>query len=114
MPHYRNGAPARIGDLVLNIPTHGTAASLGIVTSIAPSSNACNGGLAVLARRLENGQWLPTHFSPYDATITLGECALVTTETAPAGEDNRTPTPIPIATPTPLAEPEPVAVGAGG
>lgn len=89
MPHYRNGRPAREGDLVFNQPAMtGAVCTLGILLQITPGSTSCNGQLAPAARRYADGAWRSVN-TPYHDCVTIGECALAAEdgplETLPEG-----------------------------
>ena len=77
MPHYKDGSPAKVGDLVENFPAYPNAVrTLGILVSIAPS-DACNGQLLTVARKYPESTWLPFAHAPYPECVTLKECLRV-------------------------------------
>ncbi len=75
MPHYRNGTPAALGDLVINAPPYpNTPQTLGIIVSITPGASSCNGQVISLAKKFADGAWREFRGNGYPECITLGEC----------------------------------------
>lgn len=100
MPHYKDGTPAKHGDLVIHREPHDTGNEKAmIIQSITPGSDACNANAIPLAVRQKGSQaWLPIS-QQLQWCITLKECEKVG-EILPAEEGKDTP--------------QPVAVGSGG
>ncbi len=73
MPHYANGAPAGAGDVVVNMEASGAQKTLGILVSITPGSDSCNGAVLALAHRWGDGAWYPAQ-AQYPECVTLKEC----------------------------------------
>jgi len=81
MPHYKDGSPAKVGDLVHSVPPYPTSARvLGIVVSINLGTETCNAGVLPLARKHStDSPWYPAtnHFPD---CVTLKECLRINAE----------------------------------
>lgn len=81
--HYKNGQPAKAGDLVIQQELYGTepnvvgAELVGVLTGANPGSTTCNGTVTPLARRVKSalgwGHWVHVAAST-DFTVTLSNC----------------------------------------
>ncbi|HXM32264.1 MAG TPA: hypothetical protein VN921_01330 [Chthoniobacterales bacterium] len=82
MPHYKDGSPAKVGDLVHVIPPYaGTTRTLGILISINPGTETCNGGVLALARKFSaESPWYPAMAVAYPDCVTLKECVPINAE----------------------------------
>lgn len=102
MPHYKDGTPAKHGDLIIHREPHdGGNEKVMIVQSITPSSDACNAAAIPIAiRQKGSGVWLPLAHQ-LGWCITLKECEKV-------GD------PVRATLPQELTEAQPAAVGSGG
>lgn len=81
MPHDRNGAEVKPGDIVLCVPggspPDAPTKILGVIESVSPGSTSCNAQMIPLARRtpLEGGGMLSMVMPPLGAwCITIGDC----------------------------------------
>lgn len=45
--HYKNGRPAKNGDIIVSIPAYGGAPTVGFLYAATPGNDACNGRIAV-------------------------------------------------------------------
>lgn len=85
MPHYKNGQPAKVGELVHHKPSSGSSHStpamevLGILISITPGADTCNGQVLPVARKYAGTTWLPANPSGSDY-VTLKDCVLIGAE----------------------------------
>ncbi len=75
MPHYANGQEAKVGDLIVHSPKipDNAAKALGILISITPSADSCNGQLMPVARKWCGAGWIPV-IAIYQDCITLKDC----------------------------------------
>lgn len=79
MPHYKNGQPATIGDMIHHKPPNaGASEALGILVSIT-AGGSCNGQLLPVARKWDGSTWLPV-LPVYQDCISLKDCL-------PVGQD---------------------------
>lgn len=98
MPHYKNGAPAEVQDLVIYTDRYSKTCTLGILVAITPGCETCNASVIPVARKWPASTWLP--FSSFsEHIVTLSDCALV-------GEDLTSRT---CAEPQPDGDPRPPA-----
>ncbi|HEV1992493.1 MAG TPA: hypothetical protein VGR34_06480 [Candidatus Dormibacteraeota bacterium] len=81
MPHYKDGSPAKVGDLVHSVPPYPTAPRLlGVLVSINPGTETCNGGVLPFARKFSaDSPWYPMS-APFPDCVTLKECLPINTE----------------------------------
>lgn len=77
MPHYLDGTPAKNGDLVVFTESHdGGSEKAGVLMSITPGSDTCNGTLQLVAQRQKGtDHWTP--ISSLGQYCTLKECRKV-------------------------------------
>lgn len=54
MPHYRNGDPASIGDLVIGTTYNRQGTVLGVVTKVVPGTDTCNCVIQGIVRKHGN------------------------------------------------------------
>jgi hypothetical protein len=105
--HYKDGTPAKAGDLVLNTTLYGGDGGrqvIGVLTSGTAGSTTCNGNICPVARRQKStlgwGPWLPLGCQTNDWSVTISECEKL---------DNWTAAPVEPATPPPAKEAQPSA-----
>ena len=76
MPHYADGTPAKIGDLVVRKNTWDSQEALLVITSITPVSDSCNASGIPLAAHQTDNPWFPS--GPQAVwTVTLKQCMRV-------------------------------------
>lgn len=65
MPHYRDGTPAKHGDLVIHTDAHGFGTEkVGVVTEVTPGSDSCNAQVLLLAKRQKGYPMPGSQFQP--------------------------------------------------
>lgn len=75
--HYKNGRPAKAGDVVVfDGGKYHAAPKVGVLHSLIPGSESCNGRIAEI--------------SPSDALVTVGECMHIDDVRAAAIPDSTT------------------------
>ena len=73
MPHYKDGTPAKHGDLVVRFQGYDNTQTLGIITSINQVDEA---SVIILAAKQGDNPWFPAGPGP-QWTFTLSECLKV-------------------------------------
>jgi hypothetical protein len=78
MPHYKDGTPARVGDLILKEEAHASSMLVvGILAQITPGSTTCNGQVLPIAQKAKTGgTWLPMATGNL-WSVTLSDCAKI-------------------------------------
>ena len=76
MPHYKDGTPAKHGDLVVRFQDYDNSQTLGIITSINETATSCNASAITLAAKQGDNPWFPAGPGP-QWTFTLSECLKV-------------------------------------
>lgn len=71
MPHYADGRPAKVGDLVVRQQAWDRTETAMIITSIT-ASESCNAGAIPLATKQGDGPWFPSGPQPV-WSVTLKE-----------------------------------------
>lgn len=76
MPHYRDGTPAKTGDLLLQTEEHDKGHELvGIVVKIFPNAESCNAQVVPLAMRQRGTlNWTPIGLGANLLHLTLNQC----------------------------------------
>ena len=79
MPHYKDGTPAKCGDLIVRVNDYDNSQTLAIVTSINENASSCNATAIHVAAKQGDNPWFPSSsFGPGPQyTFTLSECSKV-------------------------------------